>query len=473
MGTVKTLRLRFGVAPVLALLGILAVPVPAPACPLDQPGAPRILLLALDGAPLRVIQEAQRRGAFEGWPEVVGMITPYPSMTNVGFTAILAPIGLPSAIEGYEIRRFLIEENRIHGGKSKASVYPWKDQFHVISSTLGSKLNLYTSPVKATDKLLDKIEEIAMASFIPQVILSHIPSTDMTAHLKGEEETIEVVMKVDAMLSRLIPAHREKFGRDLQVILLSDHGNGAEKVWNTNGLRDALRDAGFKFGKKLETPNDIVAPIYGAVNYGPLYLDPSRARDAATAAVGHTSVEVASWVSGNQEITVLSKGQEAVIRWTETDGVPRYAYETVVGDPLGMKDALTALEAEQELDGEGFASRSAWFEASTDEYYPDAVVRLVNAHVRRWVENPATVLLSLGPRYAWGLATTRLGAGLLGGRQEGTHGGLDRDSSLAFILVNDHELQPKSTVPADQALVPWGYLKECLEELADDDADTR
>ena len=79
------------------------------------------------------------------------------------------------------------------------------------------------------------------------------------------------------------------------------------------------------------------------------------------------------------------------------------------------------------------------------------------------MENPATVLLSLGPRYAWGMIPTRVGATLLGGQQEGTHGGLDRDSSFAFFLVNDRALQPTSAVSANQALASWTGLRECPE----------
>ena len=439
---------------------------PGKSCPLAEPGAPRVLLLALDGTPLRVVQQAKAKGVFGGWPEPVGLISTFPSMTNVAFTALLEPLGFPGTIAGYEIRRYDFERNLLHGGKKKSSVYPWKGEFHVYSDTLTSKVDLYLSPIKSSDKLLRELEEVLLDGAEPSLVFAHLPSTDMTAHLDGDEATLEVLEKVSDFLARVTVAHREAHGRDLQVILLSDHGNGAEKVSNTQGLRDALRGGGFRLGKRLDGPDDLVVALYGAVNYGALYLDPARAREAASAALTHESVELAAWVSDDGEITVLGRsGEEARVRWSGDRPARRFGYEPVEGDPLRLVPVAARLETSGALT-EGLADRSTWFKATIESYYPDALARLVDSLEGRWVENPATVILSLDPRYAWGMIPTRIGASLLGGRQEGTHGGLDRDSSLAFLLVNDSGRQPGAAVAADQALEAWAHLAACSGESA-------
>jgi len=68
----------------------------------EQP--PRTLVLALDGLSYRTFESARTLGAFEGWPEAVPMVSTFPSVTNVAFTALLHRFGAEPA-EGYEVSR--------------------------------------------------------------------------------------------------------------------------------------------------------------------------------------------------------------------------------------------------------------------------------------------------------------------------------------------------------------------------------
>jgi hypothetical protein len=103
---------------------------------------------------------------------------------------------------------------------------------------------------------------------------------------------------------------------------------------------------------------------------------------------------------------------------------------------------------------EGYASERAWLEGTIDAALPDAPRRLVNAFVEGPVEHPATVLFSLRPGRAWGWQSAIASSWLAGGRLEGTHGGLDHDSTVGFFISNAPELSRQRPVAAEEALLP-------------------
>ncbi|MGZ6996034.1 MAG: hypothetical protein ACXVIM_12545, partial [Acidimicrobiia bacterium] len=68
------------------------------------------------------------------------------------------------------------------------------------------------------------------------------------------------------------------------------------------------------------------------------------------------------------------------------------------------------------------------------------------------------VLFSLGPSWAGGWHSAVVGAWVRGGRLAGTHGGLDRESSLGFLLVSDPTFAAPPTVRSELALARFAEL---------------
>jgi hypothetical protein len=99
--------------------------------------------------------------------------------------------------------------------------------------------------------------------------------------------------------------------------------------------------------------------------------------------------------------------------------------------------------------------------------FPDPLRRLVDSLDGTFVGNPATVIYSLDPGYAMGIWSAHVGVRIKGGHLEGTHGGLDRDSSLGFYLTNVPEAPEGPAVPAARALaplLPWAPLQPVAGE---------
>jgi len=443
------------------LLGLLLL-APWLASPGTEEGPPRILVLALDGVPYRAAVAAAEQGAFEGWPAPRPMIAPFPSMTNISFTVMLMPFGT-EPISGYEVRHFDPEHNEMVSGilNYKKYAYVWRDYFQVADKTKARKAASYTRPRSSFWNVLQETQEEVLTTD-RDVVLAYVLAADVIGHYDGGDALTEFMTRLWDWVQQVQALHEETHRRPLQLILLSDHGNSQGKVRHTKGLQKMLRRAGFRVTSHLKEPNDVVAPTFGVVNFGVLFLDPALAETAARTVVAHEGVEIAAWVSGAERLTVLSPEGEARIGWRDDEGGRRFSYEPVSGDPLLLAPIAEALEQRGLTDADGYAAERDWFESTVFHGYPDAPRRLVDSLTGTYVRNPATVIYSLDPGYAMGIWSAKVGVRVIAGHLEGTHGGLDGDSTLGFYLTNIPDPPQGPDVPAEEALLPllrWGPLE--------------
>ncbi|HXV75900.1 MAG TPA: alkaline phosphatase family protein [Candidatus Polarisedimenticolaceae bacterium] len=457
---------------VLILLIGAAGPARAAPCRVADPEAPRVLVLALDGVPLRSIEAARAEGAFEGWPPPLPLVSSFPSVTNVAFTAILHPFGVDQA-GGYEVAHFNRDKNKVVGGSPfgyEERLYAWRDAFDVTSRTFGSKLATYTTPKRASRHGLDRAEQALYELPDKQLILAHVGATDALIHLRGDKAILRFLIEVDERLREVKRAHRARTGRELSVVLLSDHGNSSIKIRKAGGLRKSLERAGLAVTKHIDQPGTVVAPTFGIVGYGALFMHRSDAATAGRAIVGNATVDLAAWLDEPSRMVVLSDAGAATVRWVEDGrGGLRMSYRMETGDPLEQAAALERLSRRGLLDAAGYATESAWFDETVASEYPDAMRRLIHSLVGTWVENYATVVFSLKPGYAWGWTSAHVSSKLSGGRLEGTHGGLDAASTIGFFMADDPARNPNGPVRADRALAGFAGYNDCLV-VADDDA---
>jgi len=424
---------------------------------------PRTLVLALDGVPLRSIQAAVEQGAFQGWSRPRGMVSPFPSMTSVAFTAILRPFCV-HPIAGYETTYFNKQENAIVGGISKQyleTYFPWRSQFYVRKRSYRSNIAGYTRPMHSARKMVERIGNLLLAS-TTDPIMAHVAPTDVVTHVRGDAPIVRYLLELSDQLVQLEIEHETKWGRPLRIVLLSDHGNTQGGVSSARDLQGTLEKAGFRIRKKLESTEDLVVPAYGAVSYSALYLDAARAEEAGRAAVENEAVDLAAWLRQPGEMRVVSKTGEAMVRWRELSDSARFSCDSVTGDPLRLREARTGLVSTSRLGSDGFADAVDWFSATVAGDYPDPLRRLVDSLTGTWVENPATVILSLHPDRAWGSQKAWIGAFLMGGGLEGTHGALDSESTMGFMIANEEIPGELEAVPADQVLARWFEPGDCV-----------
>jgi hypothetical protein len=227
-------------------------------------------------------------------------------------------------------------------------------------------------------------------------------------------------------------------------------------VHYTGSLRPALREAGLRPVEELAGPRDVVAHTFGIVNYTALFLqDPTLANTAAHALTALGSVELAAYASGPRTVEVLARDGRARVQWQDSEGGTRYAYVDRGGDVLQLAEAAARLADDGSIDADGYGHEDDWLRRTTFATYPDPLRRLADALTGDRVRSRATVLVSLGPGWSWGWRSAFAGGLVRGGRLKGTHGGLDRESSLGFLLVDATCAEPPPVVRAADALVPF------------------
>jgi len=210
----------------------------------------------------------------------------------------------------------------------------------------------------------------------------------------------------------------------------------------------------------------VAAPTFGIVNYLALFLaDPDRAPQAAGALVDHPAVDLVAWRSAADEIEVAHGSGRARLHWSVDGGQRMIGYQPDGTDVLDQSDAVERLRSTGCMDERGLARDEEWLAASAHTRYPDGPARIIDALTGERIRSRATVLASLGPGWSWGWRSAYLGTLVRSGRLKGTHGGLDRESSLAFLTVSDASTDSdcvagdhRRLVRADEALADFAPM---------------
>ena len=418
---------------------------------------PRTLLLVVDAVPVRVARQAALAGAFEGWSGPAALVAPFPTVTHVGFASLFAPFGVPPS-DGYEIRYFDRAANRCVGAAPltyRRDVPPWGELLDSPHRSLVTKTANYVSPRGAARLELDEVERDLLDTDLDPLV-AYIGATDGMLHLADDAAAVAYLQGLDDRLVDLRARHLARRGRPLRVVLLSDHGCGREKIHHAEGLPRLLRAAGLRPVTHLERPDDVVLPEFGLINMAVLFLaDPARGHAAARAVAEHPAVDLAAWAPAPDRVEVVGRAGTCCLRWRVEDGVVLLAAHDRDGDVLRLAEARASLAAAGALDDAGYARDADWFAATAQAAYPDPLRRLVDALTGDRIRNRADVLVSLGPSWAVGWRSAVVGAAVRGGRLEGTHGGLDRESTLGLLAVSDRDRPLPPALRSQDALAPY------------------
>jgi hypothetical protein len=237
---------------------------------------------------------------------------------------------------------------------------------------------------------------------------------------------------LDAKLEELRAFYRAREGRELEVLLMSDHGNNHAGRGKRVAVRSFLEGAGYHVAKRIGRVKDVVLPTAGIESWVEIHSAPSETERLAQLLARMEGVELvtarAPDVAG-RFIVVGSNGERAVIDWNDADNSFRYCPET--GDPIGYRPVIEALATKGRLDSKGFASADDWMEETLRHRYPVALERIVRGHTAIAL-NPATILISLKNDYIHSGWLLKRGIVLV--KSGGTHGGLDDLNSNGILL---------------------------------------
>jgi hypothetical protein len=352
----------------------------------------RTVVIAIDAVPYEIFAKVQRQGLFGEFFPAARMIAPYPSLTNIGYTAILRT----PPVLGYEDRYYDPVDNRMRGGVADRLFNRFKDvaPFHDVFAWEPPHLwgvGIYYFPGTITKAELRRIEEILHTSAEKELVL-YFGGTDALGHVRGWGGLEEYLHLVDRMLRGFLAAG----GGSRRVVLFSDHGTTSVPSRRIE-LKKPLKAAGFRLRKAIDGPGDVVVPAYGLVG----------SIQAYTACGAEESVARAM---------LAAEGVDFVF-WREGDGVAALSAD-------GRPDALDR----------------------DPEEYPD-LRRRVEEAARNHTVHPASVFASLKDGWHYGSGMFEFLADM-----KGTHGSARATSTLGFVASNVDRLP--ETLRAEE-VYPW------------------
>lgn len=402
---------------------------------------PKRLVLALDGVAYRDVKALQEgvtyrdhkgrlfhRQAFQdGYFPVSRMVSTFPSSSDVAWTEILGNRPLP----GYQRTYFSAAANaEIYlNGIATSMEYERQMTWQMpggIRRSLGYGFPGHTFNYEVREL----IKSFLSATNQGDTFYAYVRSPDDGQHMFSD--ILAMMSSLDKELRELRATYRQREGRELEILIVSDHGNNHAGPAQRVQIKPFLKKAGYRVTRSITGPKDVVLPTAGMESWVEIHNSPGETKKLAQILTGLKGVDVLTAQDpdhADQFMVMNSKGERAVVQWNSRENAYRYA--TVAGDPLNYLPVVAALDRKGKLDANGFATADAWMEETITNHYPLALERIVRGHTKAAL-NPASILISLDNAYVHSGWLVKHVSELtwLGG----THGALDDINSDGMVL---------------------------------------
>jgi hypothetical protein len=424
------------------------------ALPFHCRALPARLVLALDGVAYRDMQALQsgftrtnfwgrthRLRAFtvdEGYFPVSRMISTFPSASDVAWTDIFGNHPLP----GYQRTYYSAAANSLIALNGVTTTVEHERQMDFQVQNGVYRAMGYLFPVHAFRHEMRELAANFWESARPASnYYAYFRASDDAQHL--DRDIFGLLCELDRNLQHLRTQYQARAGRDLEIVILSDHGHNHAG----RGIRAQegafLEQSGYHVVKSVAGPRDVVLPIVGVENWVEIHCDPRETEKLAQRLCSLAGMDVLAAALPDQPSRYLvlnSKGERADIDWNPARDSFRYA--PVSGDPLQYLPVTAALARNHQLEAGGFATAEAWMAATVGQHYPLALERIVRG-LTRGALNPANILVSLDNHYVNDSWAVQQGSRLV--TCGSTHGGLDDLCSDGILLSNFSPTRDTST----------------------------
>ncbi|MFQ5738197.1 MAG: hypothetical protein ACE5JX_04250 [Acidobacteriota bacterium] len=376
----------------------------------------RHLVICLDGVSYADFHALQSEGHFPYLKPASRLIAPFPSLTNPAMVEILGPAGAPPA-QGYQDHYYSRRDNALKGGirqrlSSDFVGGSFRRIFDYHPTALRSSFEYLAPPyscrASARENLRDGLKAFRQGR--ERFFTLYIGPTDCAAHTGGRHDLKRLLIFIDRELAKLAAENLSN-----RISLFSDHGN-AYGHYRRLELDGVLEKGGYRVEKKIESEKSVVLPLFGLVGSAAIHAHAEQALAIARLVARTEGVHLACVKQGDTIFLYSGEGEARIQKQGRL-----LSYTPGPSDPLDLR-------------GYALGSVEEWFERTRDHRYPDAVNRLWTQSEAA-VVNHATVLVSFKPGFYSGSRLLDFFVSL-----KATHGSLDRDQSLGFIVTSDRTL---------------------------------
>jgi hypothetical protein len=371
--------------------------------------------------------QVQRRAFQHGYFPASRLISTFPSISDPAWSEILGNAPPP----GYQRTYFSGTRDSEVSLNGVTSLAEYEKQMTWELEGNFRRIKSYGSPVRAFNYEINQvIKNFLQTSGTTTNYYALIHSTDSAQHLWGDIQSMLCVL--DQKLETLRATYRAREGKELEILILSDHGNNGAGHGKRIAIKGFLAKHGYRVAKSLAGAKDVVLPTAGIESWVEIHNPPSETRELAQLLSHLEGVDLVTARLPDRTncfIVRNSKGEQARVEWNAEKNSFKYQMET--GDPLGYGKVVAALANQRAFDSSGFATNDAWMAETLIHHYPLALQRIVRGHTSVAL-NPATIILSLKNSYVH--SGWLMGRGIALVRSGGTHGALDDINSTGVLL---------------------------------------
>jgi Type I phosphodiesterase / nucleotide pyrophosphatase len=402
---------------------------------------PKRLVIAIDGIAYRDMKALQagvtykdthgfefhRQGFHQGYFPVSRLISTFPSTSDVAWTDIFGDRPLP----GYQRTYFSDAANSEMSVNGITTSMEYEKQMHWdvqngFLRTLG-----YVNPSHAYQyDVHELVRNFLNTRSKGDNYYAYLRTPDDAQHLA--RDVFAILCSLDEKLQELRALYKAREGHDLEILILSDHGNNHAGVGRRIEIQTFLKNAGYRITNSIVNSRDVVLPTTGIESWVEIHNAPAETEKLLQLLPHLKGVDVLTARfpgQTNRFIVMNSKGERAVIEWNPARN--SFRYSTGGGDPINYLPVVEALSQKNRLDAGGFATADDWMAETLTHRYPLALERIVRGHTRVTL-NPATILISLDNHYVHAGWLIKKGSEFV--TFGGTHGALDDLNSDGILL---------------------------------------
>ncbi|MBN2560831.1 MAG: hypothetical protein JXQ75_07870 [Phycisphaerae bacterium] len=399
-------------------------------------------IIVLDGVPFDVVKAMYDEGHFRLFDPPARLVSVFPAMTDVALSRVFhtKPCIAVEALYFDRERNALSNGNDVYmSGKNT----PWTAavDYHapqsVAVNTYLNPWSVFSAELREMHRLFSRSTGLTRAGSVTEAPLAVAYSVGAAGigTRQGEKGIRAYLTEVEKLCERVTYDRRGK----VRFSILADHGQSLRQCQRVS-FEETLTNAGFRIGKSIKDPNDVVIISYGLVTCAQFHTD--RPRAVAAALVRHPGVDLAMFREGNH-VVVQNAAAIATIR-KRPGG---FVYDTSDGDPLALAPILERLRAEGHITEDGAIADRPLLMATADHTYPDPLHRIWTCF-DDLVEKPADLIVSLKPDACYGSKFFHFFVAPVAS----THGGLDYLSSVTFLLTNATPGPPPSVLRSEDVL---------------------
>lgn len=392
---------------------------------------PRRVVLALDGLDYRDVQAARALGQFAAFRPPGRLISTFPSISDIAWHAIFGV--QPPA--GYQRVFYSTRHNAVLGDAFDA-IRPieYEERMDFAFDAKFHHLGAYLMSWSTARREIDTDVEAVLRTRGRRTVYIYNVGPDALQHTRGD--VAQYLAYLDRALVGLQERYRERTGRALEIVVLSDHGHNRAAQASFLPVAESLREHGFRIARTLTSPSDVAFSVDGVTTGFGVFCHPDAEERVMAALVATAGVDIVTRRLPENRFLVQSGDATAEIEWRVEDGRNLYRYVPRTGDPLQLDTVMQRMHDTGTMRADRFADADAWVRATAASVYPAAVVRIVHGH-REATRNPAPILVSLRDDYRVGLGMVSVANRMrpLGG----THGALSASNAVGVVMSTFQE----------------------------------